>query len=169
MLETWSNRIEKFIKYIHFEVKMDEIMKDLKGWREKFGISQKKLADLAEVSLTTVRHFEMGKQKPQKQTIERIAEALKSFEGVKPRLDKRKRGPKPGRSRTITVATAAQESPGTGKRRGRPPKVVEIPTPVPVKADKNMPIKLSNIDLELINRILNMSGKQKLDLLKTLM
>ena len=86
---------------------------------------------------------------------------------------------------------APAEAPALPKRRGRPPKALvegeaavpkrrgraaydaeggaparaAAPSPYIFTPDESRPIKLSNLDLELISRILNMTGREKLDLL----
>jgi transcriptional regulator with XRE-family HTH domain len=82
------------------------------------------------------------------------------------------------RGRPPKVRLPGEEAP---VRRGRPPKALTAPTPAP--APLHIPplspspfrvspeagrIRLSNLDLELINRILNMTAREKLDLLRRL-
>jgi len=61
-------------------------MKDLKTWRKQHGLSQKKLAELAKVSLETLRKVEALKGKPRADTLKKIEQAImaavKTFEGA---------------------------------------------------------------------------------------
>jgi transcriptional regulator with XRE-family HTH domain len=77
-----------------------------------------------------------------------------------------------GRPRKTEVAGAEAAS----MHLGRPLRAAEAtlmtpkpaPSPYIFSADEAHPIKLSNLDLELINRILNMTGREKMDLLMKL-
>ncbi len=113
---------------------MEEIKAtEVKNWREKLGLSRKRLAEFAKVSMTTLRQLELGKHKPQQRTIKRITEALQKVASGK-----------------LPVESAAANSKPTEQK------------PAPAEG----PIRLSNLDLELISRILNMTEAQKIDLLK---
>ncbi len=196
-------------------------VKDLKGWREKLILSQKRLAELAKISLTTLRQLEFGTHKPQGRTVKKIFEVMKAIESgqmsmseVKPPRKRRKDAKTPAGVSTPAPAPApspvAAATPApVPKKRGRKPKALTsapqpapqpTPKPAPQPAPKPVPrpvpqplprpsapvpepvvprpavaqmplgpIQLSNLDLELINRILNMTGKEKLALLERLM
>ena len=122
---------------------------DLQSWRKKHGLSQAKLSKLAKVSLNTILNMEAGKGKPRADTLEKIKQAIRAIEAkpaaeVKPaKAKKRKAVPKTKPARK-----------GRGKSR---------------KTTETGPIKLSNVDLELLNRILNMSESEKIELLKKMM
>jgi transcriptional regulator with XRE-family HTH domain len=199
----------------------------LKNWRERLQLSQKRLAELATISLTTLRQFELGNHKPQKKTLKHLVDVMTGIETGSltqemihpPRRRKKdavEEAPIVVAAKPVEVAPAAEP-----KRRGRPPKSQTEPAapapvaakPAPVKpapapvAAKPAPVKatpapvapkpapapveaasapapapapapaapvpsviqLSNLDLELINRVLNMTGREKLALLEKLM
>jgi len=176
----------------------------LKDWREKRGISQKRFAELAGVSLTTLRQFEFGTHAPQSKTLKKLTEIIHAIDSgslsaheIKPA---KKRGRVKASQIVSPVALATDSAMAAPKRRGRPPKslsqnvavpVVNAPAKVePVVLVDSTPkpplssppptvspvpfvgagvIQLSNLDLELINRVLNMTGKEKLDLLAKLL
>ena len=133
-------------------------VKDLKSWRKKYGLSQAKLSKLARVSLNTICNMEAGKGKPRGDTLAKITQAIKAVESkpaaeVKPaKAEKRKAVPKAKPARKVHVVKVKRIS------RGRPRKTT-----------KTSPIKLSNVDLELFNRVLNMSESKKIELLKKMM
>ena len=125
---------------------------DIKSWRLKHGLSQAKLAKLAKVSLNTICNVEAGKGKPLAGTLLKIEQAIKAVEDTPAREKKRKAVPKVKPARKIRVAKTKR------KGRGKPRKTTETG-----------PIKLSNIDLELFNQVLNMSEMEKVELLKKMM
>ncbi len=174
----------------------------LKNWREKLGVSQKRFAELAQVSLTTLRQFEIGSHKPQRNTLKKLTEVVRGIEGgllgeetIRPQRKRRKDAKRAPEMEAIPLAVEAVTA--IPKRRGRPPRQhpapvqpmaaqafppkipapVEVvkpattpaPAPDPVAAANLGVIQLSNLDLELINRVLNMTGKEKLALLAQLM
>ncbi len=55
---------------------MSNISKNLRKAREKKGLSQERLARLADVANNTISNLEAGKQNPTLATIEKIARAL---------------------------------------------------------------------------------------------
>ena len=133
-------------------------MIDLKSFRKKHGLSQAKLAKLAKVSLNTICNMEAGKGKPRADTLKRIEQAIKAIEAkpaaeVKPaKAKKHKAVPKAKPARKVRVAKAKRKSPGR-----------------PRKTTETSPIKLSNVDLELLNRVLNMNEREKIELLKKML
>ena len=94
-------------------------------------------------SLNTICNVEAGKGKPRKGTLKKLQDAIKAVEDKPVREKKRK---------AVPMAKPARED------RGRPRKTTETGS-----------IKLSNVDLELFNRILNMSEGEKIELLKKMM
>ncbi len=126
----------------------DAIIHDLKHWREKFGFSQKKFAEIANISLATLRQIEAGQQKPQQRSLKKIEVAFEKIADDPEFLEMLKMESKDLGEMTQTL------------RSGPYPKSSGFP---------DGPIRLSNIDLELINRILNMSSHDKLELLKRIM
>ena len=148
---------------------------DLKGWREKLVISQKRLAELAKISLTTLRQLEFGTHKPQGRTLKKIFEVMKgiesgslSMEEVKPRRHRRKGGVE---SVVETAAPVAPAPIARPQQAAMAPAYVPTSTITPTVAPSrgSVPVQLSNLDLELINRVLNMNGREKLALLEKLM
>lgn len=143
----------------------------LKDWRNKFGLSQKKFSEIAQVSLETLRQIEIGKKrKPHKKTLKKIASAIADIEKTGAPVKEAK----PPATVEKEVKPGV-ESKKTGKKRGRPPKKAETaPAVRAVKAaarpsPSGEPVMISNLDLELINRILSMSNKEKLTLLQELL
>ncbi len=172
----------------------------LKKWREKLGVSQKRFAELAKISLTTLRQFEIGSHKPQRKTLKKLTEIMQGIEAGKFEVDSNhptKTRNQRSNSENGTEMLSDVNAPEllTPKRRGRPPRAgrliheTKIVAPVkdaniqnshstsPIHSQTIQPIatnglgviQLSNLDLELINRVLNMSGKDKLSLLSQLM
>lgn len=199
----------------------------LKTWREKLDLSQKRLAELANISLTTLRQLEFGTHRPQGRTLKKILEVMHgvesgslTHEAIHPPRHRRQKTAAPEPEPVVpapvapapVVAEAPAVAPVVPKRRGRPPKaaapIAPVPAPakpaparvaakpapppapveaapapvpalvMPVAAPAPAPkpvspgpagIQLSNLDLELINRVLNMTGREKLALLEKLM
>ncbi len=167
------------------EVKLPEI----KTWRKKYRLSQKKLADLAKVSLATLRQVEIGgKHKPHKTTLRKIAstieeiqkknplgktaqpvEAVQKPEVEKPEASTPEKPKKKDRKLKKAIKTI---KPPRGKKakaaiieatQGR-----QLAEPAAkTKGDKGY-LEISNLDLELMNRILRMTNKEKLELLQKL-
>ena len=137
---------------------MDEsILKDLKTMRENFNLSQTRLAELANISLTTLRQLETGQQKPQKRTIKKIFE---TFERIS-------NDPESIKSRNSSKSFPDEDyssSMSNSKKKSITAKTFHTGSEF-----IHHPIRLTNIDLELINRILNMSGQDKLELLRKLL
>ncbi len=150
-------------------------VKEIKARREKLNLSYTQLAKIAKISLATVQQVESGKQKPQSRTIKKITDALdyleaKGPEAIAASVPMRKRG----RPRKKDAKKAAAKPTKAAAKKPRKVKAAPAPkitkmTPEAVTTEGSFPIKLSNIDLELINRILNMTGLEKIDLLKKLM
>ena len=137
------------------------ILNDIKTWRERFGLSQKRLSEIAQISLTTLRQLEVGKHKPQKRTTRKLLTTFRTIEANPDdiAIQPRKRGRKKG-------STVSSKKIDNAFRTS-----VEESTSANVKevVKRSMPIRLTNLDLELINRILNLSGKEKLSLLRKLL
>lgn len=156
------------------------IIEDIKARRKKIKVSQQILAKAAKISLATLTQLELGNHKPQSRTIKKIITALEELESTSsdaPVVDtpKRKRGRPRKNSIAKTSTRTIKTKPvkvATDKPKKKPasliPPVPEPVTTTAVSAEVSQPIKLSNVDLELINRILNMSGAEKLDLLRKL-
>lgn len=149
---------------------MEEVnVKEIKSWREKLGLSQKKLSELAKISLNTIRQLEIGKHKPQQRTLKRLSEALNHY------LEKDTTGEKADAKPKAPVAAGTavkKEEKKVPKKRGRKPKSYMSATesaPTTHASERSGSIKLSNLDLELINRIFSMTNEEKLDLLRRIM
>jgi len=125
---------------------------DLKSWRKKLGLSQQKLAQMARISLGTLRQIEEGSTKPHSKTLDKLSisvkELTKKFQGTE----------KLGKATTPAKRTA----------KGRPKRSAAEKSITNHQVESG-PILLTNLDLELINRILRMSGQEKLTLLQKLM
>lgn len=163
---------------------------EIKSWRTKFGVSQKKLADFAKISLATLRQIEIGaKHKPHNKTLQKLASAIEDIQG---KTTKAKIG-EPAAVQEVKAKIPKVTAVEKPKRRGRKPKKVvdkvkkkrgrkaklkvakaaPVKTPVAASARKTTvkkpPVLITNLDLELINRILRMNGKEKLELLQKLL
>ena len=54
---------------------------NLKSWRKQVGLSQKKLSEVARISLATLRQLEIGgERKPHKKTLRKLTSAMKTVE-----------------------------------------------------------------------------------------
>lgn len=118
----------------------------LKYWRAKKGYSQAKLAKLANTSALTISQLESGKRKSRSKTLEKILTGFKLSEAE-------------FFSMRAEAATRAE------------PAAVARPLDVsqPVAVRKEIPsLHLSNLDLELLNRILNLDFDGKLETLRFL-
>ena len=151
---------------------MDESIfegQNLKNWREERNYSQKKLSDLCGISLTTLRQLETGGNKPQKRTVKKVLEALNAIASAAPDAVV---VPKPRRRRRMSKSapTAVVKPKATDAPPAAPtaaPTAAPAAPAAPVKAPKGAgPIHLSNLDLELMTRILNMTDLEKVELLK---
>jgi len=111
-----------------------EMAEPLRYWRAKKGLSQARLAELANTSALTISQLESGKRKSRGKTLEKILAGFKLTEN---------------------------ELAPTGA------KAVESPTPTLAKKESTS-LRLSNLDLELLNRILNLDFEAKLDTLRFL-
>lgn len=148
------------------------IPSDLKAWRTKFKLSQKKLATLAKISLATLRQLEVGgDRKPRKKTLKMVETVIKDFESKiapaktdasavpaeKPKVRKARK-PAAAKPKPKARKPKAAVKPKT-KKRVAPPKHI-------AKRATKSPVMITNLDLELINRILRMNAKEKLALLQ---
>lgn len=123
-----------------------EMAEPLRYWRAKKGLSQLKLAKMADTSALTIGQLESGKRRCRGKTMEKILNGLKlseeEFFGMRDE----------GMVRAAAPAVA---------------KPVETITPVTVRKEATS-LRLSNLDLELLNRILNLDFDAKLETLKYL-
>ncbi len=127
---------------------------DLREWRKKIGMSQQKLAKTAKISLGTIRQIEAGSTKPHRKTLKKLTSTVKKMASELPKFEK--------------PDTAKVEAPEkkAAKKQLKKAAAAEVTAKPPTKSE---PILLTNLDLELINRILRMTGQEKLSLLQKLM
>lgn len=119
----------------------------LKYWRSKKGYSQAKLAEMANTSALTISHLESGKRKCRDNTFEKILSALKL-------------------NRDEFLAMREGTAPAAIPLKVAAPQP-EAPTLQPLKREPTS-LRLSNLDLELLNRILNLDFDAKLETLRYL-
>lgn len=146
-------------------------LKELRTWRKRFGLTLKKLAELAKISPVTLRHLEIGKHKPQKRTIINLLSALRVFETSLKRESRNTSEAGAIDSSTsgndlASALLAEAVNPGSGAGDLKSHSVA--PSQRNSGDGNTGSISLSNIDLELINRILNMTNQEKLNLLQQL-
>jgi transcriptional regulator with XRE-family HTH domain len=127
-----------------------DVVEPLKYWRFRKGYSQSKLAKLAQVSALTIGHLESGKRKAREHTLNKILQGLGLSETEF--FAMREGEPTP----SLPAADATGEKP------------VEAGRTAPSTARETTQIKLSNLDLELLNRILNLDFEGKIEALKFL-
>jgi DNA-binding XRE family transcriptional regulator len=169
---------------------------DLKTWRKKFNLSQGKLADLAELSLNTIMKMESGAKDVQKRTIDRLLLAIKAVEDKVTVIPAETRKPTaPVAPAPVAPVVAPIVAPPVVAKPvdvAAPTPKLSVPAPVvtpdpavaptPVAAPAPQvsmatlpvppqvaPLQLTNLDLELINRVILMSVKQKLRMLELMM
>ena len=158
---------------------------NLKSWRKQVGLSQKKLSELARISLVTLRQLEIGSgRKPHQKTLRKLTSTIRSVEKkLKEMTGVDQKSEETAITDKISSKTEAGET-GKGektaskpaKKRGKPPKseVVEasgVADETEYASEDNAngkPAVITNLDLELINCILRMSNREKLLLLKEL-
>lgn len=126
------------------------IVEPLRYWRFRKGYSQSKLAKLARVSALTIGHLESGKRKVREHTFNKILQGL----GLSEAEFFAMREGEPISS--LPPDDAIGEKP------------VETGRTIPTLAKETTQIKLSNLDLELLNRILNLDFNGKVETLKFL-
>ncbi|MCX6639056.1 MAG: helix-turn-helix transcriptional regulator [bacterium] len=128
-----------------------DVAECLKYWRAQKGLSQTKLAELGQTSALTISQLESGKRKARESTLKKI---LDGFGLTQDEFFSRR-----------DRASAVLEAPAVVKP-------VEAPrlAPAPAVSVKEAGIgtRLSNLDLELLNRILNLDFDAKLETLRFL-
>lgn len=65
-------KIIEFLGYFPFEIDIGTIAGQIKKYRYLNGLSQEHLANLLNINESTVFHFEKGKHKPKKGTLEKL-------------------------------------------------------------------------------------------------
>ncbi len=126
-----------------------DMAEPLKYWRKKRGYSQLKLAELAGTAALTISQLETGKRKARGKTLEKILSALKV-----------------NRGEFFAMREAPPSSAGAEVKPEAAATVMDRQEAAPRKEAGS--IRLSNLDLELLNRILNLTFEEKLDALKFL-
>ena len=118
----------------------------LKYWRAKKGFSQTRLAELANTSALTISQLESGKRKGRGKTLEKILNGFKL-----------------GREEFFSMR-------GDAASAAEPVEEVlsgESAKAMPARRE-GANLRLSNLDLELLNRILNLDFESKLETLRFL-
>ena len=127
---------------------------ELKSWRKRHGLSQGKFAKLSGLGMNTIMKIEAGVLKVQDRTQIKLTQAVRDYEAS---LKKDTVG---------TVSSMDAEPvvslPATSEIEKEPPSEIHAETNSPT------PIVLSNLDLELISRVLMMTPIQKVRLLESL-
>ena len=115
---------------------------DLKSWRKRYNLSQEKFVELSGLGLSTVIRIEAGAHKIQDRTLLKLNTAIRQIEAelmkgmASTKLDKGN----PSMIHPASIETSTAISP----------------------TDLTLP---SNLELELINRVLRMTPKEKLKLI----
>ena len=121
----------------------------LRFWRRKLKFSQNLLAQKSGVSPVTIGQIETGKRKARKQTMQKLMDGLGisevQFLGVTQEI-----------AQEIDTSPSQVEAPAIAESVFNKPR------------DENVPVILSNLDLEIINRVLNLSFDGKINVLKYL-
>lgn len=118
----------------------------LRYWRAKKGFSQARLAKLANTSALTISQLESGKRKGRGKTLEKILDGFK--------LGREEFFSMRGEARSAAESADAVIS-GESAKFG------------PAKKE-SASLRLSNLDLELLNRVLNLDFEAKLETLRFL-
>lgn len=118
----------------------------LRYWRAKKGLSQVKLAKLANTSALTISQLESGKRKSRGKTLEKILDGFK--------LSREEFFSMRGEARSVAESADAVISGESAKFESA--------------KRESTSLRLSNLDLELLNRILNLDFETKLETLRFL-
>jgi len=128
-----------------------DMVEALKYWRMKRSYSQSKLAQVTSTSALTIGQLESGRRKARGHTLNKILQGLNMTEAEFFGMG----GGIPGAEPAVAAAPAFEEAPVHHKAVAAPPR--EPGT-----------LRLSNLDLELLNRILNLDFEGKVEVLKML-
>lgn len=129
-----------------------DMIEPLKYWRARRGYSQARLAKLAQTSALTIGQLESGKRKGRGKTLGKILQGLNLTE--EEFFAMHESSPQPGSSAEAVIAGTASTE-------------ILHPGPAPVGKEVGM-LRLSNLDLELLNRILNLDFEGKVEALRFL-
>jgi len=149
---------------------MEDFPKNLRAWRESRNMSQKRLAEAAGLSLATVYQAELGKVKPQKKTLEKLLNYIRSCRSEDSAFEVSTLA-KPEAPKEAVDELAIPAEPAIPTEPEVCSSSTTVVTKEPRKSSKTEfagAIKLTNLDLELINRALNLSMKEKLALIEKL-
>jgi len=128
-----------------------DMIEALKYWRMKRSYSQSKLAQITGTSALTIGQLESGRRKARGHTLNKILQGLNMTEAEFF-----------GMREGIQGAEPAVLAPPTREETPAAPKAVAAPPREPGT------LRLSNLDLELLNRILNLDFEGKVEVLKLL-
>ena len=123
----------------------ESIGKKLRAWRKSKRMSQKALADMAGISPVTINQLETKDRTPRAQTFGLLLEAL-------------------GITKEQFFAEAEKVQAEVAVAKPAP----AVTTPTYIGERKGRRVRLSNIDLELINQVLNLTFDEKITVLKYL-
>ena len=127
---------------------------NLRFWRKRLAFSQNELAKRSGVSPVTIGQIETGKRKARRETINKLVEGLGITENqLMGNIKELNKNPA---SLVAAIEQATAEA-------ARP-----TSTPTQSSAPQGVPIVLSNLDLEIINRVLNLDFDSKINVLKHL-
>lgn len=128
---------------------MNDFGNKLRFWRKKLNFSQNLLAQKSGVSPVTIGQIETGKRKARKQTMQKLLDGLgitdSQFFGITHQVP----------PDLIPAIETPKESRVITEDMSQP-------------RDKNVPVILSNLDLEIMNRVLNLTFDGKISVLKYL-
>ncbi|RJP77400.1 MAG: XRE family transcriptional regulator [Candidatus Zixiibacteriota bacterium] len=123
-----------------------DMIEPLKFWRNKRGYSQAKLAKMAQTSALTIGQLESGKRKGRGKTLSKILQGL-------------------GVSEDEFFNMREADQPAVSQELTQP---AGEPAARPSASKEGSQFRLSNLDLELLNRILNLDFNSKLEALRFL-
>lgn len=127
-----------------------DVAEPLKYWRTKRGYAQSKLAELAGTSALTISQLETSKRKARGKTLDKI---LSGLEVNRQEFFAMRETPS-----SITATETLEPAAAGTVSQAKPTATVR----------QSSSIHLSNLDLELLNRILNLDFDAKLDALRFL-
>jgi transcriptional regulator with XRE-family HTH domain len=122
----------------------DNFGQKLLFWRQKLKLSQNELAKRSGVSPVTIGQIEKSDRRPRRTTAEKLISGLGITE-----------------VQLLGLSAESAEAPAKALPH-KPAKEPEMGRPT----EENVPVLLSNLDLEIINRVLNLTFDAKLDVLK---
>jgi len=127
---------------------------ELKFWRKRHGLSQGKVAKLFGLGLNTIMKIKAGVTKTQGRTQLKLTQAVHDYEASLKKATVVTAGGKDDQPVVTTPAASEIQK--------------ELASEIQIKTNSPKPRVLSNLDLELITRILMMTPIEKINLLKSL-